>query len=191
MFFEPALFSLGLLFLAMLVIYKKIKIKKIIAYTAGSFLAAHVFMIAAFKFNFVTTLMSIAQTSSLGIAYRPYTIWLFENLRNFFIGAGIVPSLLFILACIMIFKIKKSASIITLATLMTIIILDISGLYKGEVARLWIFLMPFIHIIAAYYIAEKLHPRTFYLTIICTIIQSSIAMSMVGFVIPYILIPLA
>jgi len=189
-FFEPTTLALGIIFLAFL--NKKINYLQLIGYTLASFLITHMLMFLIFGFNFLTKLIIIAQVNKTELLTRPYSIWLYENIRNFFMSAGILPSILFICAIVSIIYKKKITTLtkIIIATMITLLILNISGIFGGEVARLWIFLAPFIQVAAAYFIIEKLTKRTFYLTLITLIVQTAIMISMVGFVIPFHLIPL-
>ncbi len=78
---------------------------------------------------------------------RPYGIFALLDPYDFFLGAGIIaiPILLFVLIRLRSqFDARKADSVLTLIALATIATVDISGLLRGETARVWLFLQPLV-----------------------------------------------
>lgn len=89
---------------------------------------------------------------------KSYLIWLAMNLFDFgiFMGLPITIVLLFVFGDSIMNFIKTKAVDISLGLfLLTIIILDLTGKNRSEVARLWLFLVPLMLISVAGYIANK------------------------------------
>jgi len=197
-FLEPLPLVMGLLFIAFL---QKKNIKKIIAYPIMTFLATHLFMIIFLKYNIFTNFFTILNIQFIfNPAERPYLIWLLANLKNFFMNAGLLSSIIFVMAIIFIIKklskqrikyLKESSPLITIGLVIILLVLDISGITRGEVSRVWIFLMAFIQIPIAWHCYKNMPERTFYLIVLANVLQTCLTISMLGFVIPFHLIPLA
>jgi hypothetical protein len=78
---------------------------------------------------------------------RPYGRWLLFNLVDFLPSAGLA----LVLAIPLGLKhlLRRSGEVWLPATLLTILALDLSGLTRGEVSRLWLFLTPALTLAAA------------------------------------------
>ena len=78
---------------------------------------------------------------------RPYGIYAALDPYDFFLGTGIIalPVLLFHLQRLLKhFDTKRTDTALTLIGLGTILTVDVSGLLRGEVARVWLFLQPLV-----------------------------------------------
>ena len=83
---------------------------------------------------------------------RPYAIYALFDLYDFSLGAGmmVLPLLWFYLRSLLgQFKTGRVDIALTLAGLLTILTVDLSGLLRGETARVWLFLQPLVAIPAA------------------------------------------
>ena len=104
---------------------------------------------------------------------RSYWTWLFYHLYDFFVFLGIPLALLFVVASIKavrdLFRFAKrhtpsAIDPLTLGFASGLLLLDLSGVARGEVARVWIFLTPFAALIAARGLARlRLGRRGFFL----------------------------
>ena len=98
---------------------------------------------------------------SLVTSQRNYGTWLFFNLLDLAIFAGIPMAIAFIGAALMaIRKIGRGsiseAQILTLSTAVLILILNLSGSTRGEVGRIWLFFMPLMVISGTTRLVEQL-----------------------------------
>ncbi len=86
---------------------------------------------------------------------HPYLPWLALDLNDFFMFAGWPASLLALLSVwtiIQAWRAKQPLSRgqqLTLAAFITLLALDLSGVMRGESGRVWLFLTPFIILMAA------------------------------------------
>lgn len=103
------------------------------------------------------------------LATATYRTWLFFNLYDFalFLGIPLALVLIFTLGR-EIFNLinRKTTNIAFWLFFLTILIIDLAGKNRGEVARIWIFLMPLAVAGAAGYIAKNKNPRFLTLMII-------------------------
>jgi hypothetical protein len=89
----------------------------------------------------------MAQTSTARWLNRPYWISLLADLYDFALAAGIIaiPILWFHLSKLREdFKTNPNEMTLTLIGLATILTVDLSGLLRGETARVWLFLQPLL-----------------------------------------------
>jgi hypothetical protein len=78
---------------------------------------------------------------------RPYAIFAMLDPYDFFLGAGIIALPILILHLQRLlerFDAKRTDTALTLIGLATILTVDLSGLLRGEVARVWLFLQPLV-----------------------------------------------
>ncbi|MDD5055328.1 MAG: hypothetical protein PHZ00_03600 [Candidatus Peribacteraceae bacterium] len=123
---------------------------------------------------------------------RPYLTWVLPQLKDFFLGAGILPSAIFLLSIVASLRLRRkratgndqhtAAALLAIASLSTILLLDLTGIGRGEVVRFWIFLMPFVSAIAA----AACQKRTWLFSVIlsATILQTAISVWSIVFVLP-------
>jgi hypothetical protein len=96
-------------------------------------------------------------------AGRPYLIWIYGNLWEFFMSAGFVPSVMVlgfgVIASIRMAMIRalerrqmlrRPVYVLLLSYLACVAMLDLPGLNRGETMRMWIFMAVFIEMLAAY-----------------------------------------
>lgn len=78
---------------------------------------------------------------------RPYRVFVFTDLYDFALAAGIiaVPILWFYLSKLRDeFKAEPNGAALTIIGLATVLTVDVSGLLRGETARVWLFLQPLL-----------------------------------------------
>lgn len=98
---------------------------------------------AASGFN----LLDAARTVFLqraGVVDRPYWPWLIGNVYDFIVfGIGVTPTVLFVASLLRPrMPPHHEARRLAIVCAITLLALDISGATRGEVSRLWLFLMP-------------------------------------------------
>ena len=104
MFMDPLLFVLGLVFIGMMV-FRLLRrelawrhLWRIAVVPILGFLLVHVAMRLAVGFDilsvFVTMMRAAADFNQR--AGRPYGVWVVQNLKEFLLGAGVIPSLVFV-----------------------------------------------------------------------------------------------
>lgn len=81
--------------------------------------------------------------------HRTYSTWLVYNLYDFFVFLGVPVSMLLAKRIYNFLKnvqheIQKQTNLFLVALIASLAILDFSGVTRGEVARMWIFLMPLV-----------------------------------------------
>jgi hypothetical protein len=128
---------------------------------------------------------------------RPYWIWVLLNPLGFFINLGFVQALLFWIFTLRVLKdtfrngsktllesLKDPISNLVLSFLFTLLILNFMGINRGEVERLWIFLMVYVGLIISYYCRMELGRFVFYFILTATLFQILVTATTVSFVIP-------
>jgi methylthioxylose transferase len=121
---------------------------------------------------------------------RPYAIWLGGNLREFLFGVGICQAVLFGAALVDGLRAPKgarnsqarTAAIVCLGLLGVLAVTDLTGVNRGEVMRLWIFLACFFQIPAAYVCARLESRLALALVLAVTLLQGVLGTAMIGFV---------
>lgn len=198
--FDPLALSAGIVFAAILYFYwreariAKKELAKIVLIPALTFGAANYLVFLITKFDALGTFPYIInEARSFNLAtHRSYPVWVIQNLIDFGSANGIAQSTLlfalflyFLMNCKKIeFKLFGIGSILTIAALFLLLLLDLFGISRGEVYRLWIFVMVFFQIIAAHYAVNYGSKETIYLIMISNLIQAAVMLAYVGFVIP-------
>ena len=91
----------------------------------------------------------VSMSYHLGL-HRSYWTWLFYHLYDFFIFLGLPLALLFGVALIKALRDPLSnPQPLILGFALGLLLLDLSGTSRGEVARVWLFLTPFAALVAA------------------------------------------
>ena len=198
-FFEPLPLATGLLFAALSV--RAILTGQLtwerFALQAAAMIAA--FVVTSEAVRAVTGFELIQAFRQIGrhavefneVAARPYGVWLFANLREFTVAAG---------ACALILSVGTVASplprasearrpsdpivAVSIGLLATLVTLDLLGVNRGEVVRLWIFLACLFQIPVAYACASIGDRLVATLVLAVTILHAAVGTAMVRFVIP-------
>ena len=115
---------------------------------------------------------------------------MWRNLVEFGFGAGVSQVVLFWFATADGLRSKAGSfldrpfAFYAIAVLVMLLVLDLAGVNRGEVIRLWIFLACLFQVPAAY-VCARLQSRTaFAIVLILTIAQSALATATIGFVVP-------
>jgi hypothetical protein len=166
--FEPAPLVAGPVFVAlilreaMLSRFSRRDYAVMLLVPAGFFLA-HVFMLAVPSFDIIHELSRVADDSARfnSGSHRGHAEFLAQNLREFFVQAGLVLSLLalgvviknlFVIASVRTRQAARrimtnASAAIGFGLVATLIVLEALGTNRGETTRLWIFLaalLPFV-----------------------------------------------
>jgi hypothetical protein len=120
----------------------------------------------AYQLAFGTGFLDIWRVSMsyhLGLD-RSYWTWLGYHLYDFFIFLGFPLALLFLVALVNAIRDlrQRRYDALTLGFALGLLLLDLSGTSRGEVARVWLFLTPFAALVAARGLARlRLGQRSF------------------------------
>ena len=210
LFFDPLALSLGLFFVAFAARSwwsgetSISDLLWLVGLTAASFLAIYLMFRFGLHFDAIQRFKSVTVVlrDFFGTQGRPYWLWVRANLVEFSLGAGVLPSglcLLYLVTCAVgtiggmrtsvgaepgFFSSLLAPGPLMLVTLLaTLGALDLIGLNRGEVLRLWIFLMIFVQVVAAYFCCEKAGRWTLDIVLAGSIIQTAVTISMIGFII--------
>ena len=95
--------------------------------------------------NFIAAIEMQARITS-GLVIRPWAPSIVFDLYDFFLGLGVLaaPLLWISRAGLRGFEWHRRESVIALIGLAFVLIVDISGLLRGETSRVWLFLQPFV-----------------------------------------------
>lgn len=211
LFFEPLSLVLGIVFIAFTLKYfwqgemNELEVLRIAFYFVLSFLFVHLICLIFFQYNILSSfLYAVGEVSAFNqLSGRGYGLWIFENLKEFFINCGVVCSICFFVFIVSFFiglpvihKSKKTREtrlkrfilkpgrLFPFSFFLTLIFLEAFGINRGEITRHWIFLAVFVQMIVAYFCVTKLNKMAFYLILISAILQSAVTIRMVGFVLP-------
>jgi hypothetical protein len=132
---------------------------------------------------------AIAFNGSVG---RPYSIWIWGNLREFLFGIGVCQAIVFCAALVDGFRHgetwreRLTRPIVVLCIGVTAVLLatDLIGINRGEVIRLWIFLACFFQIPTAYLCARVDTRVGLMMVIAVTLLQSALGTAMIAFIRP-------
>lgn len=170
-FFSLSILSFVLMFLIFLFLSLRkekrllINFLKCSIYLLTGAFTPYILMYIVYDFNFIDIFNTINKTLVKTIAPRSYFTWIFYNLYDFLIFAGIP----FFILLVSIFKnnfrkLKNNHLLISL--IVTVLILDFSGKVKGEASRLFIPFIPFLILIVIPYLNKKYRFKTSHFLII-------------------------
>jgi hypothetical protein len=198
--FEPSPLVTGIIFVGILLSasWEKGLTKKelwiLLLIPLLAFLCLYILFSMLFSFDLIRTLRFVVNDAvDFNFrAHRGYWLWIGENTKEFFYGAG-TPIMIIFLYWIMQLSMKwktlkysitkwsmENAFVVSL--LMTFGIVLFLGVNRGEISRLWIYLAAFFQIPAALFIAKTPGSAVLFFLVACTLVfQSLIALQMVGF----------
>jgi hypothetical protein len=207
--FEPLPLVMGLVFVALLArAYWQGKIEgmdlaRVVGYVTATFVACHLLVIWFFGFDVWNSfLFAVADAREFNAAMgRPYDVWVVHNLKDFLFGAGLPSSAVFLawtaylLASLWRLSFRREhgglrsclaapETAITLSFALVVGTIDVLGVNRGETMRLWIFLAVFLQVIVAHWCATRAPSWVFSSLVTLTLLQTVLAISTVGFVIP-------
>ena len=126
------------------------------------------------------------------IAGRPYGVWVRANLGEFLVSAGpaqvtlalVVPMAAWWQHTSLRAWFGNPAVATSLGVVAVLVVTDLIGINRGEVARLWIFLACFFQLPAASACATLQHRGAVLALLAVSIVQSAIGVATIGFVVP-------
>ena len=200
--FEASPLTTGIIFVGILIYEvreKRLDARDVLSLCSSLFLAfVGIYLVFSLIFNFnlfptfLYMLKDAMQFNSR--ADRGYFIWLGENIKDFFFSVGLPVMIIYIYLAARLFSdwlmLKDirhwSMENIYIATLlMTLLVVDLLGINRGEVMRLWIYLTVFFQVPAALFIA-KIRKGEIMLFLVSGIlvVQTVIMLQQIGFVLP-------
>lgn len=199
-FFEPLPLVMGLLFASLIarslwqgeILYGRLVAQGLLAVVA--FAAVDGLLYLTTGFDLVNGFRRIAaHATEFNVASnRPYTVWIRENLREFVFGVGVCQGVLIWAALAHGLRgperwparLTRPITVVCAGLLSVLIAIDLLGVNRGEVTRLWIFLACFFQIPAAY-VCAQFDDRTAMATVLAiSILQSALGVSHIAFIIP-------
>jgi hypothetical protein len=200
MLFEPGSLVAGLLFAALMAraLWRGDIAAGALARQTGigvaTFAATYVAMAVWFGFGLAGALRGVgADAARFNLAAaRPYGIWVRQNLIDFLFGVGVcqVVALPAALADGLVTKAPVHSRLTTPIVVVCLTVagmlaaVDLIGVNRGEVIRLWIFLGCLFQIPAAYVCARLDSRAAAVLVVGTTLLQDALGSSMVGFIVP-------
>jgi len=197
-FFEPLPLVIGILFAALVlralrqgtISWRQCLLQSLAAIAA--FFVTHLIVRQRTGFDLLTAFASVSADAVEfnREAGRAYGIWAWQNLWDFALGMGTCQAVL--AAAVLgdgLLECRRTgtcsaATWLSASLLGTLLAIDLLGVNRGEVVRLWIFLACFFQIPAAYLCARLDSRVAFALVLAVTIFQSALGTAMIGFVLP-------
>jgi hypothetical protein len=198
-FFEPLPLVMGLLFA--LFVFRALLLDQIswhrVVTQAGvvvaAWLAAYAIVRAVSGFDLLSAFMQLGgHAVRFNVdAGRPYSIWIWQNLREFLFGIGVCQAIIFCAALLDGLrggdtwreKLTRPVTVLCIGMVAVLVATDVIGVNRGEVIRLWIFLACFFQIPAAY-VCARLNTRAgLMLVIALTVLQATLGTAMIGFIV--------
>jgi len=192
--FDPVPFGLGLIFLALLIIFSiennfRPTFLSVTGFVSLGFLGSGVIFYSLTGFNLIEGfLYCLKDATHFNMSNRTYSIWIVQNLKEYVIGAGLASSLILLLSLVQTRQVnwnnryERNANVTLIIFLTTILILNFSGANRGEVTRLWIFLTPIQALLTAYFCHKFLNKDGYLVPLGASYIQASISITSIGFV---------
>jgi hypothetical protein len=160
----------------------------------AAFAAVYLVMIAWFDFNLLSALRSVgADAAQFNVAAaRPYGVWVRQNLVDFLFGVGVCQVALVPVALVDGLvstnrpRSRWSEAIVLLCLMLAAMLaaVDLIGVNRGEVIRLWMFLACLFQIPSAY-VCSRLDSRAAAAAVLATtVLQDLLGCWMIGFVVP-------
>ena len=197
-FFEPIPLVIGALIallLARALMRGDISLKTLLS--QGLFVVVMFFGVIAlvkevFDFNLVDAFRQVgADAAEFNvIENRPYRVWVWRNLVEFGFGVGVCQAALFWFAAADGWRTRAGSflnepiALFSVGLIAMLLALDLAGINRGEVIRLWIFLACLFQVPAAYVCVRLRSRAAFALVLILTVVQSALAKATIGFVVP-------
>jgi methylthioxylose transferase len=199
-FFEPLPLVLGLLFAALALRavrhgdlgWSRLALHSVAA--LATFVVCAVIVEMVWGFDLVNGFRAVRAHALEfnAIERRPYDIWVRANLVEFFVGLGACQTVLVAGALALGLRgpgaladrLTRPVPLLTLGLLATVAAIDLIGINRGEVIRLWIFLACFLQIPAAWVCAQTRRPQAIALVVISTLLLCALGTANIGFVVP-------
>lgn len=192
-FFEPLPLVSGFIFLGMLwhaLSYDGKRLKdygRAAAAAIGAFFAVYVVLRLALSYDFFANLAYMVHDARrFNATGRPYRVWAVTDVIEFATAIG-AASTVILLGAFANGEWRTWSSRITVlavTSLATIAIVDLLGLNRGEVTRLWIFLAAFVAIPIGTRLAASRSLLPLAIVILSLAAQTSVEAGMIAFVVP-------
>jgi hypothetical protein len=199
-FYEPLPLVMGLLFALLVLrawVLDQITPRRLLTHMAlgmAAWLATYGAVRLLFGFDLVSAFRQIGEHAVRfnADAGRPYSIWIWANLREFLFGIGVCQAILFWAALADGYlaaeswrdRLTRPITVLCLGSAAVLLATDAIGVNRGEVIRLWIFLGCFFQIPAAYVCARLDNRAALVLVLAVTILQAALGTAMIGFIVP-------
>ncbi|MDI1466006.1 glycosyltransferase family 39 protein [Catellatospora sp. KI3] len=192
--FEPLPLVLGLAFIgtAALALHRRTcdwyDMLRLVSVTLAAFAAAYLGMRALFGYDlFVNLDYVLADANDFNVrAARPYGVWVWRNLWDLALCAGLAVTVLVGATAYDGFRrgLARPAAVLTVCGLAVLAFLDLVGVNRGETIRLWIFLGVFFQLSAAWLCARSPRQWPFTALVAATLLQGTLGMALIAFVRP-------
>ena len=196
--FEPLPLVLGVLFsiLAIRAMYRgDLTWRRFIAQSGAlvlAFLAAHAIVRLWLGFDLFVAFHRVGLDAAAFNEQdgRPYGVWVRQNLLDFLFSCGACQAVLFWIALgdglrnwrRTDLPMARTTVLVCAGLAITVLALDIAGINRGEVVRLWIFLACLFQIPAAWVCARLNSRAALALVLAMTVLQAALGIKMIGFV---------
>jgi hypothetical protein len=194
--FEPAPLAAAPLFLALVVreaVVSRLSrrdVTALVGLVPAGFLVAHAVMMLTIRFDIFEALRLVSRDARSFNAFfrRGHGEFLGQNLREFFVQAGVALSLVTLFTVVQNLsvvvgdrhRIRNAASnpsvMVGLGLVGTLMVLEVAGINRGETARLWIFLACFLPLVVVD-LCVRAGRWFFSLVLACTLAQAIIVVS--------------
>jgi hypothetical protein len=156
---------------------------------AVSLAGAHFAMKAVTGFDILAVLAGKTEVFS-NQPFRPYDVWVVANVKDIALAAGPAVTVAFLAACLLASWLLVRApaaagagAVVALGTLGVLATLEAIGFERGEVARLWIFLLAPVQVAVAW-VLSRIHAPTRWLVLAGTVGFAALSAATVGYVVP-------
>lgn len=192
--FEPLPLVLGLAFLGTiaLALHRRTcawyDLLRLVSLTLAAFAAAYLGMRVVFGYDlFVNLDYVLADANEFNVrAARPYGVWVWRNLCDFALCAGLAATVLVGATAYDAARrgLARPVAALTACGLAVLAFLDLVGVNRGETIRLWIFLAVFFQLSVAWLCARSARLWPFALLVGATLVQGALGMALIAFVRP-------
>ena len=198
-FFEPLPLVMGVLFALFVlraILLDQISWRRLMTQSGvavAAWLASYATVRAAFGFDLLSAFGQLgAHAVRFNVdAGRPYSIWIWQNLREFLFGIGVCQAIVFCAALVDGWwgrdtwreKLTRPITVLCAGAAAVLLATDVIGVNRGEVIRLWIFLACFFQIPTAYVCARLETRAALMLVIALTVLQATLGTAMIGFIV--------
>jgi hypothetical protein len=198
-FFEPLPLTMGILFAAVLgaaLVQRQLSWRdaaRLVALSALGFVLLYVLMRLIFHYDLWWDFRRVLNDANSfnETARRRYDIWVRQNLLDFVLGAGVGAVILGAIGLIaalatrrgsLLERLLRPAVVWGLAIVATLAYLDLAGVNRGEVIRLWIFLACFLQVMPAWLLAQTSRTWPFALVAAGMVLQAELGSAMMEFI---------
>ena len=197
-FYEPLPLVIGLLFAALMALAVSQGglsgglVARHATYSVAAFAITYVFIRLQFGFDLVSAFREIGShaTTFNHIAGRPYGVWVRQNLWDFAFGTGVAQSIVAIPTIVLGLVESRGrlfaspTALLGLSLLAVLGAVDLIGVNRGEVVRLWIFLSCFFQIPTAILCSRLESRAAMACVLLTTLLQAALGTAMIGFILP-------